>query len=81
MPDVRDFEPHVALVGEGETEAVARAARGRAAAAAAGSCSRCDDEQAPATMDAARAARLLGRAVHAAIWPGANASSRAAGVS
>ena len=26
MPDVRDFEPHVALVGSGATEAVARAA-------------------------------------------------------
>ena len=26
MPDVRDFEPHVALVGRGATEAVARAA-------------------------------------------------------
>jgi release factor glutamine methyltransferase len=27
MPDVRDFEPHAALVGEGTTEAVAHAAR------------------------------------------------------
>ncbi len=27
MPDVRDYEPHVALVGVGATEAVARAAR------------------------------------------------------
>ena len=27
MPDVRDYEPHVALVGEGVTEAVAAAAR------------------------------------------------------
>jgi release factor glutamine methyltransferase len=26
MPDVRDFEPHIALVGRGATEAVARAA-------------------------------------------------------
>ena len=30
MPDVRDYEPHVALVGVGATEAVARAAAGRA---------------------------------------------------
>jgi release factor glutamine methyltransferase len=28
MPDVRDWEPHTALVGEGATEAVARGARG-----------------------------------------------------
>jgi release factor glutamine methyltransferase len=28
MPDVRDFEPHVALLGQGATEAVARHARG-----------------------------------------------------
>lgn len=28
MPDVRDFEPHVALVGEGVTQAVATEARG-----------------------------------------------------
>ena len=26
MPDVRDYEPHVALVGDGVTEAVARGA-------------------------------------------------------
>ena len=28
MPDVRDYEPHVALVGHGATEAIARAAAG-----------------------------------------------------
>ena len=28
MPDVRDYEPHAALVGEGATEAVAHAALG-----------------------------------------------------
>jgi release factor glutamine methyltransferase len=26
MPDVRDYEPHLALVGSGATEAIARAA-------------------------------------------------------
>ena len=31
MPDVRDFEPHLALVGSGATEAVARAALRRSA--------------------------------------------------
>ena len=39
MPDVRDFEPHLALVGSGATEAVARAALA-VLAPGAGSCSR-----------------------------------------
>ena len=69
MPDVRDFEPHVALVGQGATEAVARAARD-ALAAGGWLVLEVGDGQAPATAalldalgyaDVATTADLTGR--------------------
>ena len=78
MPDVRDFEPHVALVGAGRDRGGRARARSTCCGPAAGSCSRSATARRPRLLRCSTSLGYAERRHDARSRPAASASSRAA---